>query len=258
MRLLMNCVLLRYAFGKSSDIIYKRKICIQFEIKHHTSTSAVIGRQYHCSKMQCMASCTRRISCNAFNFWTVNGACELLEISEICLPWSVSKDTTLVKLTECQKTSPWEVITPAERKLQWMEPGVVGSRHIITVTGIGIQRQVARALHGGTYLPGFVKDETFFALTMEDAVIRCSQSFQVLTYEQLDDYLWMNLTLGEESPLSAVVGGYWRDETPLYIISVKVGPAWKPGFYNAVNKRIYFRDNSINRKLRALTLLLQN
>ena len=93
---------------------------------------------------------------------------------------------------------------------------------------------------------------------MEDTVIRCSQSFQILTYEQLDDYLWMNFTLGEEIPPSAVVGGYWRDETPLYVISVKVGPAWKPGFYTAVNKRIYVRDNSRNSKQRTLTLLLEN
>ena len=254
----MMFAVLGYAFGKSSDIIYKRKMCIQFEIKDHASTSAVMSRQYLFSKTQCMTSCTRHLSCNAFNFSTINGTCVLLEISEICLPSNVSKDITLVKLTECQKISPWEVITPAERKLQWMEPGAVGSRHIITVSGNEILRQVARALYGGTYLPGFVKYETFFASTMEDTVIRCSQSFQVLTYEQLDDYLWMNFTLGEEVPPSAVVGGYWRDETPLYVISVKVGPAWKPGFYTAVNKRIYFRDNSRNSKQRALILLLEN
>ena len=150
----MMCSLLGYAFGKSSDIIYKTKVCSQFEIKDHASTSAIMSRQYHYSKTQCMTSCTRHLSCSAFNFWTINGTCEPLEIWEICLPSNVSKDITLVKLTECQKISPWEVITPAERKLQWMEPGAVGSRHIITVSGNEILRQVARALHGGTYLPG--------------------------------------------------------------------------------------------------------
>ena len=163
----------------------------------------------------------------------------------------------LIKLSECQKTAPWKVITPAWRKLQWMEPAAVGSRSIIAVRS-GTKRKVARVLHEGMYLPGFIKDGTFFASTMEDKMIKCSESFQFLTYQQLDDYMWMDFTVGNEVPLSAFVGGYWRDETPVYIVSAKTGSAWKSGFYSATTGRVYVYVKDSNVQIRqqwALKLL---
>ena len=49
----------------------------------------------------------------------------------------------------------------------------------------------------------------------------------------------MDFTVGNEVPLSAFVGGYWRNETPVYIVSAKTGSAWKPGFYSATTGRVY-------------------
>ena len=95
MKLVVMCALLWYAFGQSSGYVYKRKMCLQYEMKDHSSVSTVMSRRYLFAKMQCMASCMRHNSFNTFNFWSVDGTCELLETSEICLAWNVSQDTTL-------------------------------------------------------------------------------------------------------------------------------------------------------------------
>ena len=62
---------------------------------------------------------------------------------------------------------------------------------------------------------------TFFALTMKGEIIKCREGFHVLTYAQPADYQWIKFSIGDDIPSSAVVGGYWRDGTPLYIICVK-------------------------------------
>ena len=258
MKLIVMCALLGYAFGKTSDSVYKRKMCIRYEMKDHISTSAVLNRRYYSSKMQCMASCAHHFSCNTYHFRSIDGTCELLKVSEKCLSWNISKDTTLTRLDECEKTTPWKVISPAEGKLQWVEPHGVGSRLIITVSKREKGRQVARALHEGTYLPGFVIGNRFFAATMDGKIIQCSESFQVLTHARPGAYVWVSFIVGDKVLQSAVVGGYWRDETPLYIIYLQTDLDWKPGFYNAVTERIYVKLKRTVLQRWPLRMLLEN
>ena len=259
-RLIAMCAVLGYAFGRTNDSVYKRKMCIKYEVKGHTSTSAVLVHQFCSSKKQCMAGCVRHASCNTLHFRSIDATCELLETSDMCLSLNVSKHTTLVKLDECKKRIPWNVITPTLTKLQWMEPHDVGYRDVLSVIGgFRRKRQFARVFHEGIYLPGFVYKNKFLASTMEDKLILCRESFQVLTSVHPDDYMYMNLTLGGEVPPSAVVGGYWRDGTPLYVALIfEQGNAAKPGFYNAANEMIYVYSKRPNHHRWPFQLLLEN
>ena len=138
-----------------SDSVDIRKRCVQYEMEDHSSTAAAIGRQYSVSKSQCMMSCVRNRSCNTFNFRSIDGLCDLLETSDMCMSHTVTNGTTLVRLSGCEATPipPWMVMVPTQRKLQWMEPSAVGSQRVILRTPAGT-RKVARVLHEGVYLSG--------------------------------------------------------------------------------------------------------
>ena len=66
--LTVMAALLGYVLGNTNNSVHKRKMCLQFEMEDHTSTATVIGRQYRCSKVECMTSCARHRSCNTFHF----------------------------------------------------------------------------------------------------------------------------------------------------------------------------------------------
>ena len=253
--LTVMAALLGYVLGNTNNSVYKRKMCLQFEMEDHTSTATVIGRQYRCSKVECMTSCARHRSCNTFHFRSTDCSCELLETSVMCMSYSVTSGTTLVRLSGCNKTPPWKVITPTQRKLQWMKPRAVGSQRSIVATSTNI-RQVAPVLHEGSYVPGFalVSRGRFLTLTMNGKLVICEEAFQVLTYVRPDDFSWINFAPGDAVPASAVVGGYWRDGTPLYVINVQNDVTWKPGFYNAATESIYV----LIEKILTLHLLIEN
>ena len=261
MQFTLATVLLGNVVGNTNNLVYKRRMCIQYEMNDHTSTTTVIGRQVYCSKVECMTSCARNISCNTFHFRSTNCTCELLDTSDMCMSPKVIEGTTLVRLSGCNETPPWKVVTPTQKKLQWMEPNNVGSQRFILSTPTGI-RQIGRALYEGSYVPGFAlaTKHRFFATTIKvgnlDVMIRCDEAFQVLTYAQPDDYLWINFTSGDEVPSSAVVGGYWRDEIPLYIVIGRYTLLWRPGFYSAATERVYARGE-VTQPL-TISLLLEN
>ena len=255
--LTVMAALLGYVLGNTNNSVHKRRMCLQFEMEDHTSTATVIGRQYRCSKVECMTSCARHRSCNTFHFRSTDCTCELLETSEICMACNFTRGTTLVRLSGCNKTPPWKVITQTQRKLQWMRPRDVGSQLSILTTS-STTRQVARVLHERTYVPGFVlvADGRFLALTMNGEFVECEEALQVLTFARTDDYSWINFVPGDEIPASAVVGGHWRDGTSLYVINVRIRGAWKPGFYSTVTGRIYVKSN--NNQIVASELLIEN
>ena len=188
--------------------------------------------------------------------------CELLETS--CRDVYVLqhyKGYYIVRLSGCNKTPPWKVITPTQRKLQSMRPRDVGSQLSI-LKNPRTTRQVARGLYKGTFVPGFVlvSSGRLFALTMNGKFVECVEVLPVLTYVRPDDYSWINFAPGDEIAASAVVSGYWRDETPLHVINVHIRHAWKPGFYSAVTWRIYVRSTNYTNynKILASVLLIEN
>ena len=256
-QLILIGALLGYTVGQTNNSVFKRQKCLQFEMEDHTSTAPVIYRRYYNSKLECMTSCVRHRSCNTFQFRSTDGFCELLEVSEMCMSHKVTNGTTLVRLSGCNRSSPWKVVTSDQSKLLWMEPHNVGPQRFILTTP-DTRRQIARVLFNGTYVPGHVHilSGKFFASTMADKLFRCDEAFHVLTYVHPDDYLWISFASGDEVPLSAVVGGYWRDETPHYII-IEKHVLWIPGYYNGATKQIYVKKNTV-RERTALHLLLEN
>ena len=255
--LILVAAIVGFAAGERNGPVYKRRLCLQYEMKDHTSSALVLDRQYYCSKWECMTSCTCHLTCNTFHFRETDCTCDLLETSEMCMPYKVTKGTILVRLNGCKGMPPWEVIKPSQRKLQWMEPRDVGSQRSIITTS-SAKRQVARVLHEGLFVPGYVLvfSGKFQASTMRGKGFKCGKAFQVLTYGQPDDYLWINFAPGDDVPLSAVVGGYDRDETPLYIIIGYSGGSWKPAFFNAATERTYVKGEPIDPL--TLILLLEN
>ena len=133
------------------------------------------------------------------------------------------------------------MITPTQGKLKWLEPGEVGSRKVFQITDT---RQVARVLYQGTYLPGYFlnKKDEYQGSCMDGKWIICKAGVQVLTYDKEMDYSWVNFTIGEEVPSTAVVGGFWQDGSPLYIVQMNLRE-WKSGFYSAITGRYYTKSD---------------
>ena len=256
LQLILMSALFGYCIGEMNDSVDVRKRCVQFEMEDHSSTAAAIGRQYDVSKSQCLVSCARNRSCNAFNFRHIHGLCELLKISVICMSHKVTYGTTLVRLSKCEAKPkpPWKVIIPTQRKLQWMEPHVIGWQRVILTTP-DPDRSIARVLHKGTYLSGYVINDDFRG-RQKDNNFKCNEAFQLLTYAQSSDYLWSNFTPGDYVPPSAVIGGYSRDKIPLYVISVKLDE-WKSGYYNIDTKETYVKYKK-SVKAEQFRLLLEN
>ena len=223
-----------YCFARKA--MFKRKLCVQFQIENYTSDAPRIASIDKSTKWQCMGSCVRQPSCSAFHFRSADASCELLTTLS-CMKQNVTNGTTYVRLTACSGKQPWGMTTPTQGKLKWLQPGEISSRKVFQITN---SRQVARVLYEGTYLPGYFlnKKDEFQSSDFNGKTIKCTTGIEIMTYSNEIEWAWVAFTPGETVPSSAVVGGFWQDGSPLYIVNIKL-TEWKSGFYSAITGQYY-------------------
>ena len=227
-------------------VFVKTKACVEFQLINYSVNVPLLGQRHGITRQECMTSCIRsNVSCGAINFRSINGACEFLPY-QTCMSLQETVETggtNVVQLGRCDGVSPGiGLLTPPEHRLRWLTLSEKGSRDVID---LGSGRSVARVIYKGMYLPGFTNKKGIFkAVDMKRNSITCSNEVQYLTIAAPTDYSWVKFTTNNSVPADAVIGGYWWDGAPLYVLGASTGGfrALKSGFYNPATQKAYVQQ----------------
>ena len=227
-------------------VIVKTKACVEFQLINYSVNVPLLGQRHGITRKECITSCIRsKVSCGAINFCSIDGACEFLPYQTcMSLQETVETDgTNVVQLGQCDGVPPGiGLLTPPEHRLRWLPFSEKGSRDVID---LGSGRSVARIIYKGMYLPGFTnRHGAFKAFDMKRNFINCGNGVQYLTYTTASDYTWVSFTTSNPVPVTAVIGGYWPDGSPLYVVKVVLGGggAMKSGYYNPTTQQAYVQQ----------------
>ena len=229
-------------------IVIKTKTCVEFQLINYSVNVPILGQRHGITREECMTSCIRNnVTCGAFNFRSIDGACEFLPY-QTCMSLQETvktNDTNVVQLGQCDGVPPGiGLITPPEHRLRWLTLSQKGTRNVINM---GTGRSVARVIYKGMYLPGFTNSKgDFKAYDMKRNVITCTNGIQYLTISAATDYSWVNFTAGDQAPTSSVIGGYGPDGSSLFVVKTikKPGPEKrvKFGYYDPATQEAYIQE----------------
>ena len=227
-------------------IVIKTKTCVEFQLMNYSVNVPILGQRHGITREDCMTSCIRsNVSCGAFNFRSIDGACEYLPY-QTCMSMQETVETdgtNVVQLGQCGGVPPGiGLLTPPEHRLRWLTLSETGSRNVIE---LGSGRSVARVIYKGMYLLGFTnRHGAFKAFDMKRNFINCGNGVQYLTYSTASNYTWVSFTTSNPVPVTAVIGGYWLDGSPLYVVKVVLGGggAMKSGYYNPTTQQAYVQQ----------------
>ena len=154
----------------SGDIIYKRKLCNEFEINDLKHKERPIKMYSTLNKYRCLTFCAHERNCSAFNFRFADGACVLLPaLPSPCM----SSDTTFgwlyVSLAPCRYHKPWYSRTPKEGPWHWINTiDLTRPDLVVSVSSTNVARYVIRVNLRGMLVPGwrsnFSSSSSFFAI----------------------------------------------------------------------------------------------
>ena len=234
---LVDCLLLHAAAQ-----IIKRRLCVMFEVNKYRKSSGVLSSLNVVDKNHCMMECTRHGSCHAINYALDTGLCELVTRVTGCMAVTESPRFHFVHMGECDAVIPWRALTPVDGNWQWViETNLIDWSKAIDLSGI---RYVSRTFYKGTYLPGWWQSGLFRTITPQIETSFCrNPSGQLLVMDPLN-YNWTAFTSGEAVPANALIGGYWPDDAPLYIIRAIILGEFHSGYYNArITKAFIIKNN---------------
>ena len=230
----------------ADDLMKKSRLCIEYEIDNYNSPALRCKTLYGMTKGECFMECARQQSrscpCIAFQLHSRDGVCELLN-NPNCMTENETPGVTFVGLSTCRFIPPWQPTTSPNQSLHWRwvtdPPTMEGTISFQSLLG-GV-RYVTRGLHKGLYLPGHCRSGLFRTWGPSDEVIKCWSNIQFLIFEDPSFYRWEIFRKGDPMPSTAIIGGYWRDGSPLYIVKVTAGPhnAIHPLYYNADTLQVY-------------------
>ena len=246
-RLLVLATLLSTVIFAVADVAVKKsRLCIQYEIKSYKSFAHRCKTFNGMTKGGCFMECVRHqdksCPCEAFQFRSHDGVCELLRISSMCMAENEIPDVTFVSLSACQFIPPWQSIKPTDQSgaWRWVADPPTKQGAIKSVSPLGGARYVARSFYKGLYLPGTYQFH-FTARGPRNWWVRCDYNIQFLFFDDPSHYKWDIFYIGGHVPSTAIIGGYWPDGAPLYIVEVSV---WSiktkfPMYYNPETLRVY-------------------
>ena len=230
----------------AEDAMKKSRLCIEYEISNYNSPAPWCKTIGGMTKGDCFIECTRQQSrscpCTAFQLHSRDGLCELLK-NPNCMTENETPGITFVGLSTCQFIPPWQAIAAPNQSLHWRwvtDPPTMEAT-ISFRSPLGGVRYVTRGLNKGLYLPGWGRPGLFHAWGPSDENIKCRSNIQFLILKDPSFYRWEIFYKGDPIPSTAIIGGYWRDGSPLYIVKVTHGPhdAIYPLYYNAKALQAY-------------------
>ena len=231
----------------TGGVLEKARLCVQYEINDHNSSALRCDAFSSVSKIACFMECVRHQTCfcSAFQFHSQHGFCEILG-NEECMAKNKFRGVTFVGVSECKSTPLWQSTEPANGKWRWVidPPGRQGAVEI--ASPLGRKRYVGRALHQGLFLPGYIMSPRLTLSTGRPSggKLQCTSNIQFLIFENSSHYSWKNFYVGDPIPFTAIVGGYWTDGAPLYIVQTTQHPygTLRSQSYNAKSLQIYPDD----------------
>ena len=227
-------------FSDANGIIRKARLCIQYEIKDYNSSLARLKTLNGTSRGGCFMKCVRHLECRAFQFHPNDGLCELLpEVA--CMAENKTAGINLVGLSECHFLPLWKPVLPTNGNWQWVTDPPTLDKTIELKSRRGARRKVGRVLYQGLYLPGYERNSRFNSAGPDGVRFFCKSEIQYLIFEDPSHYSWQSFHVGDPVPHSAIIGGYWPQDTPLYILKVFRGPndSVYAFYYNAKSKAVY-------------------
>ena len=232
-------------FGATEDVVTKSRLCIQYEINNFNSSARRCKTLNGMTKADCFMECVRHQNkscpCRAFQLHSHNGLCELLH-NLVCMTENETPGITFVGLSKCQLIPSWQSFASANQSgiWRWVRDPPTMEGTISFESPLGGVRYVTRSFHKGLYIPGWYK--FFFASWgPSNSMFYCTYNIQFLIFEDPSHYRWEIFHVGDPIPSAAIIGGYWRNGSPLYMVKVILGPydAIYPLFYNTEALRVY-------------------
>ena len=231
---------------------YKKRLCIQYEIDDYKSSKIPLKKLSAVTQSVCFMECVRHQKgsspCRAFHFSLADSICELLPkgINE-CMADKTTPGITYVHLSDCEFVAPWRGIKHTSGALQWITKR--GQALALRSPGGG-RRYVMRILNKGLWLLGYAyRRGIAFANGFDGARIACRSNIQYINSSKPVKYRWVSFSRGDPVPPGAIVGGYWPNGTPLYIIYVDASALF-PGYYNAESLQVQpiskYKPGSLN------------
>ena len=221
--------------------ISKQRLCIQYEVADYNSSmipqKKLFGMSWNSCFVQCVRHQPQRSPCRAFHFRQEEGVCELLPEDIKCMADNMTPGTTYVHLSDCEAVVPWRGINPNPGPLEWVtvRSGVHGLR-----SPLGGLRYVVRVVNKGLWLTGYGELSKAKVAGPDGVTIICSSNIQYLKSSDPEPFSWVSFSMGDPIPAAAIVGGYWPNGTPLYIVrvaSVRIGTLYAAS-YNADSLQI--------------------
>ena len=257
---LLYAVLLGALITLSMGLSHKTRLCLQYEIDDYNSTALPLKQIYGVDRGACLMECVRHQQGGspgrAFQFRLVEGICELLPGDNDCMPDTTSPSTTYVHLSDCQSVAPWRRLNPSPGSWQWVTNPASLNDAIKVTSPLGAVRYVVRVLHKGMWLPGWEQYSRANVAGPDGVTFTCRSNIQYITFSDPAHRRWDSFGVGDRVPSAAIVGGYWPNGAPLYILRLATDPhsAVFAAYYDAETLEIMPRFNDI--QLSSLKILV--
>ena len=216
--LLLRCI--------SADTTVKRRLCVDAVVVDYRSEARVLDTHFMVTQSRCFLLCMRLADCQAFQFQHDGGRCELLPAPKYCLPQNITPGMTYTELNTCGQYPPRSACRPPTENWRWVSSGSNLS-DAVTILHWGVVGYVSRVFDRGIYLPGWWKPDNFGfrAIRPYRWSVGCGGNDKPGEFLILPTggYQWSSFSAGDKLPSDAIVGGYWMDLSPLYIVKKTIG-----------------------------------
>ena len=153
---------------------------------------------------------------------------------------------TYIELNICGQYPPRRAFLPPTYNWRWVSTGSNLS-DALTMKRWGVVRYVSRVFERGIYLPGWWKPDQigFRAIRPYRDSVLCGGDDKPGEFLILPTggYQWSSFSVGDTVPSDAVMGGYWMDLSPLYIVKKIFGSATCSGYFSAAMEEAYIECN---------------
>ena len=229
-----------------ADMTVKRRLCVDAVVDDYHSESSVLDTHYMVTQSRCLVLCMRLTDCQAFQFHHDESRCELLPPPDYCLPQNVTYGMTYIELNTCGQYPPRRAFLPPTYNWHWVSSGSNLS-DALTMEHWGVIRYVSRVFDRGIYLPGWWKPDQigFRAIRPHRDSASCGGNDKPGEFLILPtgSYQWSSFSVGDTVPSDAVMGGYWMDLSPLYIIKKTFVAVTCSGYFSTAMEKAYIACN---------------
>ena len=230
---IMN-ILMFQIFGSSNAIVIKkRRLCVDVEVDNYRSDDRILSTHTIPTKHMCMVRCMRDANCHAFHFLYQDSLCELLPFPSRCRAQNTSDGTLYIELNICGVYPPRKAFLLPVGTWQWVS-NVTDLTDAVPMVSVDRTRYVSRMFERGVYLPGWwTGDRCGFRAVRPYSNSRCcmERPGELLVFPG-GGFRWLPFTAGNPVPPNALMGGYWMDVSPLYVIKITAGIYMCAGYYS--------------------------